>query len=214
MYRRFVKRLLDILLSGMGLLILSPVFLVLAVLVRIKLGSPILFRQERPGLHEKIFTLKKFRTMTDQKDAQGNLLPDKDRLPSFGRFLRSTSLDELPELWNIFVGDMSIIGPRPLLVSYLPYYTKREQLRHTVRPGLTGLAQVSGRNFLAWDKRLEKDVEYVEHISFFNDMKILWKTVQVALTPSNVAEDTNQAEGNFAEIRKSQLQKHFREKES
>lgn len=212
MYQRFVKRLLDILLSGVALLILSPIFLILAILVRVKLGSPVLFRQERPGLHQQIFTLKKFRTMTDKKDAEGNLLPDKDRLPTFGRFLRSTSLDELPELWNIFVGDMSLIGPRPLLVSYLPYYTEREQLRHTVRPGLTGLAQVSGRNFLAWDKRLEKDVEYVEHITFLNDLKILFRTVQVALTPSNVAEDTNEAEGNFAEIRKSRMEEHAKEK--
>ena len=205
MYRKFVKRFFDILLSGLGLLILSPVFLILIILVRVKLGSPVFFKQERPGLNQKIFTLKKFRTMTDERDAEGNLLPDKDRLPSFGKFLRATSLDELPELWNIFVGDMSLIGPRPLLVSYLPYYTEREQLRHSVRPGLTGLAQVSGRNFLAWDKRLEKDVEYVEHISFLNDMRILFQTAQVAVTPSNVAEDTNQAEGNFAEIRKKQL---------
>ena len=205
MYRKFIKRLFDIVLSGMGLLVLSPVFLLLAILVRTKLGSPILFRQERPGLHQKIFTLKKFRTMTDKRDSDGNLLPDSERLTSFGKFLRSTSLDELPELWNIFVGDMSLIGPRPLLVSYLPYYTEREQLRHTVRPGLTGLAQVSGRNFLVWDKRLEKDVEYVENLTFFNDLHILFRTVQVALTPSNVAEDTNQAEGNFAEIRRAQM---------
>lgn len=203
MYQRFVKRFFDIIMSGAGLLILSPAYLVLAVLVRVRLGSPVLFRQERPGRCEKIFTLKKFRTMTDKKDADGKLLPDCERLTSFGKFLRATSLDELPELWNIFVGDMSLIGPRPLLVSYLPYYTERERRRHSVRPGLTGLAQVSGRNFLAWDERLEKDVEYVEHITFINDVKILIKTVSVALKPGNVAEDTNQAEGNFAEIRKA-----------
>lgn len=208
MYRKFIKRLFDILLSGAGLLILSPAYLLLAILVRVKLGSPILFRQERPGLHEKIFTLKKFRTMTDKKDAEGNLLPDCERLTSFGKFLRATSLDELPELWNIFVGDMSLIGPRPLLVSYLPYYTERERLRHSVRPGLTGLAQVSGRNYLAWDNRLAKDVEYVEHITFLNDLKILFLTVYVTIKPENVAEDTNQAEGNFAEIRKAQEDKH------
>lgn len=208
MYRKFIKRLFDILLSGAGLLILSPAYLLLAILVRVKLGSPILFRQERPGLHEKIFTLKKFRTMTDKKDAEGNLLPDCERLTSFGKFLRATSLDELPELWNILVGDMSLIGPRPLLVSYLPYYTERERLRHSVRPGLTGLAQVSGRNYLAWDNRLAKDVEYVEHITFLNDLKILFLTVYVTLKPENVAEDTNQAEGNFAEIRKAQEDKH------
>ncbi|MDD3206315.1 MAG: sugar transferase [Lachnospiraceae bacterium] len=204
MYRKFIKRSFDILLSGAGLLILSPAYLLLAILVRVKLGSPILFRQERPGLHEKIFTLKKFRTMTDKKDAEGNLLPDCERLTSFGKFLRATSLDELPELWNIFVGDMSLIGPRPLLVSYLPYYTERERLRHSVRPGLTGLAQVSGRNYLAWDNRLAKDVEYVEHITFLNDLKILFLTVYVTIKPENVAEDTNQAEGNFAEIRKAE----------
>ena len=204
MYRKFIKRLFDILLSGAGLLILSPAYLLLAILVRVKLGSPILFRQERPGLHEKIFTLKKFRTMTDKKDAEGNLLPDCERLTSFGKFLRATSLDELPELWNIFVGDMSLIGPRQLLVSYLPYYTERERLRHSVRPGLTGLAQVSGRNYLAWDNRLAKDVEYVEHITFLNDLKILFLTVYVTIKPENVAEDTNQAEGNFAEIRKAE----------
>lgn len=203
MYQKFVKRLLDLLLSGAGLIILSPAYLLLAILVRTKLGSPILFRQERPGLHEKVFTLKKFRTMTDKRDEDGNLLPDKERLTSFGKFLRATSLDELPELWNIFVGDMSLIGPRPLLVSYLPYYTKREKLRHSVRPGLTGLAQVSGRNYLAWDRRLEKDVEYVEHLTFWNDIKILFRTVYVTLKPENVAEDTNQSEGNFAKIREA-----------
>ena len=142
--------------------------------------------------------------MTDQKDQDGKLLPDCERLTSFGKFLRATSLDELPELWNIFVGDMSIIGPRPLLVSYLPYYTDQERKRHSVRPGLTGLAQVSGRNYLAWDKRLGKDVEYVENITFINDVKILIRTISVALKPDNVAEDTNQAEGNFAQIRKAQ----------
>ena len=203
-YRKFFKRLLDIMLSGIALLLLSPLILVLILVVRCKLGSPVFFKQERPGLNEKIFTLKKFRTMTDKKDETGQLLPDSMRLTKFGKFLRSSSLDELPELWNIFVGDMSLIGPRPLLVSYLPYYSDRERLRHTVRPGLTGLAQVSGRNFLQWDKRLEKDVEYVEHITFLGDLKILAMTVKVALKPEHVAEDTNATEGNFAEIRKAQ----------
>lgn len=207
MYRRVGKRLLDVLVSGLGLLVLSPFFLVLGVLVRMRLGSPVLFRQERPGLGERVFTLKKFRTMTDKRDGSGRLLPDCDRLTSFGKFLRGSSLDELPELWNIFVGDMSLIGPRPLLVSYLPYYTERERLRHSVRPGLTGLAQVSGRNFLEWDKRLEKDVEYVESISFAGDCRILVRTVAVALRPEHVAEDTSRAEGNFAEIRKKQMEK-------
>lgn len=207
MYKNCIKRGLDFLLSLCGVIVLSPVLLVLCVLVRVKLGSPVLFRQERPGKNEKIFTLCKFRTMTDEKDADGKLLPDAVRLTKFGKFLRATSLDELPELFNILKGDMSIIGPRPLLVSYLPYYTEREKLRHSVRPGLTGLAQVSGRNFLDWDRRLEKDVEYVEHLSFGMDLKVLWMTVQTVLGHSEeVAEDTNAVEGNFAEIRKKRLE--------
>lgn len=207
MYKNCIKRGLDFLLSLCGVIVLSPVLLVLCVLVRVKLGSPVLFRQERPGKNEKIFTLCKFRTMTDEKDVDGKLLPDAVRLTKFGKFLRATSLDELPELFNILKGDMSIIGPRPLLVSYLPYYTEREKLRHTVRPGLTGLAQASGRNFLDWDRRLEKDVEYVEHLSFGMDLKVLWMTVQTVLGHSEeVAEDTNAVEGNFAEIRKKRLE--------
>ena len=200
-YGKYVKRGLDILISGITLLILSPVILVLAVLVRRKLGSPVIFHQERPGYHEKIFTLCKFRTMTDARDEKGELLPDSVRLTKFGSLLRKTSLDELPELWNIFKGDMSLIGPRPLLVSYLPWYTEREKLRHTVRPGLTGLAQVSGRNYIEWDKRLEKDVEYVEHLSFAMDMKIFFKTIQVLFAEDDVAVDTDVVEGNLAEIR-------------
>ena len=204
MYKYFFKRLLDILISGIGLICLSPILLILVVLVRVKLGSPVIFKQERPGLNEKIFTLKKFRTMTDERDAEGKLLPDAERLTKFGRFLRSTSLDELPELWNIFTGDMSLIGPRPLLVSYLPYYTKREQLRHTVRPGLTGLAQISGRNFLEWDKRLEKDAEYVENLSFVLDIKIFFLTIKKVFVREDVVVDTNKIEGNLAEIRKAE----------
>ena len=207
MYKHFVKRGLDFLLSLCGIIVLSPVLAALWVLVRVQLGSPVLFKQERPGRGERIFTLCKFRTMTDEKDAQGNLLPDAVRLTKFGRFLRGTSLDELPELFNILKGDMSIIGPRPLLVSYLPYYTEQEKLRHSVRPGLTGLAQVSGRNFLDWDRRLEKDVEYVKNLSFAMDLKVLWMTVQTVLGHSEeVAEDTNAVEGNFAEIRKKRLE--------
>lgn len=207
MYQKCIKRLLDIVLSLFILILLSPVFLILAVLVRVKLGSPVLFLQERPGLHEKIFILYKFRTMTDARDAEGNLLPDRDRLTSFGKFLRASSLDELPEFLNILKGDMSFIGPRPLLVSYLPYYTKEETLRHTVRPGLTGLAQVSGRNFLDWDRRLEKDVEYVKGLSLGMDLRVLMLTVKTVLGRSDVAEDTNRAEGNFAQIRKERLEK-------
>ena len=205
MYRKFFKRLLDVLLSLCILIFLSPVYLVLIVLVRIKLGSPVFFKQERPGLNGEIFTLYKFRTMTDKRDAEGNLLPDKDRLTKFGKLLRATSLDELPEFFNILKGDMSFIGPRPLLVSYLPYYTETEALRHTVRPGLTGLAQVSGRNFLDWDRRLAKDVEYVKGLSFQMDLKVLFLTVKVVFDRSDVAEDTSQAEGNFARIRQERL---------
>lgn len=191
-------------LSGMALLILSPVLLVVALLVRVKLGSPVIFHQERPGYGEKIFTLCKFRTMTDERDENGELLPDAVRLTAFGSFLRRTSLDELPELWNIFKGDMSLIGPRPLLVGYLPYYTERERLRHTVRPGLTGLAQVSGRNFIAWDDRLAKDVEYVEHLSFLMDLKVLWKTVEVVFKKEDVAVETDSVEGYLWDEREKQ----------
>ena len=207
MYRKFFKRLLDVLLSLCILILLSPVYLVLIVLVRAKLGSPVFFKQERPGLNGEIFTLYKFRTMTDGRDKDGNLLPDKDRLTPFGKFLRASSLDELPEFFNILKGDMSFIGPRPLLVSYLPYYTERESLRHTVRPGLTGLAQVSGRNFIDWDRRLSKDVEYVEGLSFRMDLKVLFLSIKVVLCRSDVAEDTSRSEGNFAQIRRERLER-------
>ncbi|MDE6739583.1 MAG: sugar transferase [Lachnospiraceae bacterium] len=207
MYKNCIKRWLDFLLSLCGIIVLSPVLLVLCILVRVKLGSPVLFRQERPGRDEKIFTLCKFRTMTDEKDENGKLLPDAVRLTKFGKFLRGTSLDELPELFNILKGDMSIIGPRPLLVSYLPYYSERERLRHSVRPGLTGLAQVSGSNFIDMDRRLEKDVEYVENLTFGMDVKVLWMTVKTVLGHTDeVAEDTNAVEGNFAEIRRKRLE--------
>ena len=207
MYKHCIKRVLDILFSGLALLLLSPLLLAVAILVRVKLGSPVIFHQERPGKNGKIFTLCKFRSMTDARDEQGKLLPDSVRLTSFGRLLRATSLDELPELWNIFKGDMSIIGPRPLLVSYLPYYTEREQKRHSVRPGLTGLAQVSGRNFLDWDERLKKDVEYVENLSFFMDVRVILKTVGALLQlGKDVAEDTDEAEGYFDQIRQQRLE--------
>lgn len=205
LYRKFFKRLIDIIVSGTALIVLSPVYLILAILVRVKLGSPIIFHQERPGYKQKIFTLCKFRSMTDEKDEEGNLLPDSVRLTGFGKMLRKTSLDELPELWNIFKGDMSLIGPRPLLVSYLPYYTEEEQLRHTVRPGLTGLAQASGRNFIDWDSRLAKDVEYVKKLSFAMDIKVIVMTVKTLFSHDSVAEDTNAAEGNLAEIRKARM---------
>lgn len=206
MYRRFVKRGLDFIIALMALIILSPVMLVVAILVRCKLGSPVIFHQDRPGYQEKIFRLYKFRSMTDEKDEQGNLLPDAVRLTKFGRVLRATSLDELPELWNILKGDMSLIGPRPLLVSYLPYYTEEESLRHTVRPGLTGWAQVNGRNLLDWDTRFAKDVEYVRNMSFRLDMKIFFMTIKKVFVHENIEVDTNRVEGNFAEIRKAKME--------
>lgn len=201
-YRRFLKRPMDFSLSLIAIIVLSPVFIIVAILVRFKLGSPVLFKQRRPGFNEKIFIMYKFRTMTDEKNENGELLPDSDRLTKFGRMLRSTSLDELPELFNILKGDMSIVGPRPLLVEYLPYYTTIEKQRHSVRPGLTGLAQVNGRNFLAWDERLKKDVEYILNISFLKDIIIIFQTFQKVLTRKDISTDSNQAEGNLADIRK------------
>lgn len=206
MYQKYIKRSLDIIISLIALIILSPVLLVVAVLVRIKLGSPVIFHQERPGYREKIFGLCKFRSMTDERDESGALLPDEVRLTKFGKLLRSTSLDELPELWNILKGDMSLIGPRPLLVSYLPYYTSEEQLRHTVRPGLTGWAQVNGRNHVDWDRRMQLDVEYVRNISFLMDLKIFFLTLKKVFIRENIEVDTNKVEGNFAEIRKARLE--------
>ena len=207
MYKKCIKRLLDILLSLTGIVVLSPLYVILWILIRCKLGKPAIFAQDRPGKNEKVFRLYKFRSMTDERGADGNLLPDEKRLTHFGKILRTTSLDELPELFNILKGDMSLIGPRPLLVSYLPYYSDREKLRHTVRPGLTGLAQVSGRNFIDWDHRLQKDIEYVENLSFGMDIKVIFLTIKTVLGHSDeVAEDTNAVEGNFAEIRKRRLQ--------
>lgn len=194
-YSKYIKRLLDILISLTFIVLFSWLYLILVILVRIKLGSPVLFCQERPGYNEKIFKLYKFRTMTDKRDEKGNLLPDSERLTKLGSMLRSTSLDELPEMFNILKGDMSLIGPRPLLVEYLPYYTEEERLRHSVRPGLTGLAQVSGRNYLAWDKRLARDVEYVNHISFIMDVRIIIKTIMVVFKKEDVSVDTNVVEG-------------------
>lgn len=186
MYRKCIKRLLDIVLSGIALIILSPIMLFIAIFVRIKLGSPVLFIQERPGKDEKLFKLYKFRSMTDARNKDGNLLSDEERLLKFGRILRTTSLDELPELINIFKGDMSIVGPRPLLARYLPYYRQEERIRHTVRPGLTGLAQVNGRNNLGWDERLRLDIEYVKQISLLNDIKIIIATFVKVLKRSDI----------------------------
>jgi len=204
MYRKIFKRLLDILVSGCALLILAPVYLILAILIRMNLGSPVIFCQERPGRYGKVFKLYKFRTMTDEKDENGNLLPDEKRLPRFGRILRSTSLDELPELWNIFKGDMSLIGPRPLLVRYLPYYTEEEMHRHDVRPGLTGLAQVNGRNALGWEDRFAYDLEYVNHLSFIMDVKIIGMTVGKVLKRSDTLSGADQTVADFDVYRKNQ----------
>jgi len=191
MYKRLFKRILDILLSFSLLIILSPVFLLIALLVRIKLGSPVLFTQERPGKDGKIFSLYKFRSMTNEVDEYGHLLPNEVRLTSFGKTLRSTSLDELPELWNILKGEMSFIGPRPLLVEYLHLYSDTQKKRHEVRPGLTGLAQVNGRNTVDWQNRFLYDIEYVNNLSFLLDLKILFKTVFVVLKREGISSGTS-----------------------
>lgn len=204
MYAKYIKRILDFILSLCALIVLSPVLLVVAILVRVKLGSPIIFKQKRPGKNEKIFTLYKFRTMTDARDKDGNLLPDSERLTKFGKFLRSTSLDELPELVNILKGNMAIVGPRPLLVEYLEFYTDEEKHRHDVRPGLTGLAQVSGRNNLKWDDRLKFDVRYVENISFIQDLKIILLTAKKVFLHSDIQVDTEE-EGYLYEVRSNEV---------
>lgn len=202
-YERFVKRLLDIVLSAAALVILSPILAVTAVLVRVKLGSPVIFKQERPGKNEKIFTLHKFRTMRDARDKNGELLSDGERMTKFGKKLRSMSIDELPELYDILRGKMSIVGPRPLLVEYLEYYTEEEHHRHDVLPGLTGLAQVNGRNNLTWDQKFMYDIDYVNRISFGLDMKIIVATIGKVLKQSDVQVNTQNTEGNLAVIRGS-----------
>ena len=189
-YEKYIKRPQDFCCALLAIIVLSPVMLVTALLVRIWLGSPVLFKQERPGLNGKIFTLYKFRTMTDQKDAQGNLLPDEVRLTSFGKKLRTTSLDELPELINMLKGDMAVVGPRPLLVSYLPLYNRHQARRHEVRPGFTGYAQVHGRNSISWEEKFDKDVYYVDHISFLGDWKIIFQTVKTVLRREGISSDT------------------------
>ncbi len=191
-------------LSLTGIIVLLPVLLVLWILVRVKLGSPALFTQERPGKNEKVFKLYKFRSMTDERDKNGELLPDEIRLTRFGRLLRATSLDELPELFNILKGDMSLIGPRPLLVRYLPYYTKEERHRHDVRPGLTGLAQVNGRNALGWEDRFAYDLEYVNHLTFGMDIKIIAMTVGKVLKRSGTLSGADQTVADFDVYRKGQ----------
>ncbi|MFK4318753.1 undecaprenyl phosphate N,N'-diacetylbacillosamine 1-phosphate transferase [Bacillus sp. RC145] len=189
-YRRLIKRPMDFILSVIAIIVLSPVFLIVAFLVKIKLGSPVLFKQERPGLHRNIFKMYKFRTMTDEKNEDGELLPDSVRLTKFGKFLRSTSLDELPGLFNIFKGNMSIIGPRPLLVQYLPLYNEHQKRRHEVRPGLSGLAQVNGRNAIRWEEKFNYDVEYVESVSFITDWKIILLTIKKVFIREGINSET------------------------
>lgn len=188
MYRKFFKRLIDIIASGLGLLMLSPVLLVVTIWLHFaNKGAGAFFFQERPGLGCRIFRIAKFKTMTDERDAKGKLLPDEQRITRVGRFVRGTSLDEIPQLWNVFKGDMSLIGPRPLLPQYLPYYTEREQLRHTVRPGITGWAQVNGRNMISWNDKLEYDAQYAESISLAMDCRIIFITIRNVIKRDGVA---------------------------
>ena len=189
-YEKFIKRPQDILLSLMAMIVLSPVLLITAVLVRTKLGSPVIFKQKRPGLDEKVFTLYKFRTMTDAKDSDGNLLPDEVRLTKFGKLLRSTSLDELPELWNIFCGDIAVVGPRPVLVEYLSRYNEEQRRRHEVRPGLSGLAQVNGRNAISWEDKFKYDIQYVDHVTFLGDWKIIFQTILNVIKRDGINSET------------------------
>ncbi len=190
-YRRFIKRPMDFILSFMAIIVLSPVLIIVGVLVRVKLGSPVLFKQKRPGLNEKIFTMYKFRTMTDEKDKNGELLSDSVRLTQLGRILRSTSLDELPELFNILKGDMSIVGPRPLLIQYLNLYNEHQKKRHEVRPGLSGQAQVNGRNAISWEDKFNLDVEYVDHVNFIGDWMIILKTIKKVFVKEGISSDTS-----------------------
>lgn len=199
-YEVIFKRPLDFFLSLIAIIILSPLMLIIAILVRIKLGGPVIFKQARPGKNEKIFNIYKFRTMTNEKDENGNLLPDEIRLTKFGKFLRSTSLDELPGLFNILFGQMSIVGPRPLLVQYLPLYNEEQRKRHLVRPGLTGLAQVNGRNAITWQQKFDYDTKYVQKITFFKDLAIIFKTVIKVFKRADISSNTHETmeffEGN------------------
>ena len=190
MYRRYIKRPMDFILSLIAIIVLSPVLLIVALMVRFKLGTPVIFKQKRPGLNEKIFTMFKFRTMNDKRNENGELLPDEIRLTRFGRILRTTSLDELPELFNILKGDMSIIGPRPLLIQYLPLYSEHQRRRHEVKPGLSGLAQISGRNSIRWEDKFDLDVEYINNVSFIGDWKIIFLTLKKALVREGINSET------------------------
>lgn len=207
MYKKFFKRFFDIILSLIAIIILSPVYLIISVLVLIFMGWPILFKQPRPGKNEKIFNMYKFRTMTNKKDKDGNLLPDDQRLPKFGKFLRKTSLDELPEMFCILTGTMSFIGPRPLLVEYLPYYTKEEHHRHDVRPGLTGLAQANGRNLVNWDDRFKLDLEYVNNVSLKMDLSVIIKTISIVLKSEGITDGKTETMTFLNEERKGKCKK-------
>lgn len=207
MYKKFFKRFFDIILSLIAIIILSPIYLIISVLVLIFMGWPILFKQPRPGKNEKIFNMYKFRTMTNKKDKDGNLLPDDQRLPKFGKFLRKTSLDELPEMFCILTGTMSFIGPRPLLVEYLPYYTKEEHHRHDVRPGLTGLAQANGRNLVNWDDRFKLDLEYVNNVSLKMDLSVIIKTISIVLKREGITDGKTETMTFLNEERKGKCKK-------
>lgn len=200
-YEKFIKRPLDVVCALLALTVFCWLYAIVAILVRVKLGSPVLFKQKRPGKNEKIFTLYKFRSMSDEKDENGELLPDSVRLTKFGKFLRKTSLDELPEAINILKGDMSVVGPRPLAIQYLPYYSVVEKHRHDVSPGLTGWAQVNGRTAISWDKRLKYDIMYVKKISFITDLKIVFLTVKKALFSEGIVEA--EIQGDFDEYRRN-----------
>ena len=202
-YEKYVKRMLDIVLSLAFILLFWWVYVIIALLVRVKLGSPVLFRQQRPGMDGKVFDMIKYRTMTDQRDEKGQLLPDEMRLTKFGKLLRATSLDELPEIFLILKGDLSIIGPRPLLVSYLPLYSEHQKRRHEVKPGLTGYAQVNGRNAIPWEEKFDLDVWYVDHVSFVTDIKILFKTVQVVFKRSGISSGTSETMEAFVGSKES-----------
>ena len=206
MYKKYFKRLVDIVCSLAAIIVFSWLYIIVAVLVRVKLGSPVIFKQARPGKDGKIFNLYKFRTMTDERGENGELLPDDVRLTKFGRMLRKTSLDELPEAFNILKGDMSVVGPRPLLVEYLDYYTEEEMHRHDVTPGLTGLAQINGRNAISWEEKFAWDLEYVNNISFLHDVKIILRTILKFIKGSDVLDGEAQIEGNLKEIRQAQMQ--------